>query len=478
MAEKDLTKGPVPGLILRLALPVLGSFLLESAYALVDLYFIGRLGGPALAGLGISLNTFFIVLSLSMMLGVGALAVISQTYGRGERAAVRNLYQQVFWATLAAGALAWLAGWLLTPFYFDLFTPDPEVHAQGSLYFRIYAATFLTQTFLIVHSLCYRAVGDFITPTLLMVLGFVLNVILDPLLIFGLGPFPRLEMQGAALATVISQVVAALVYLWLAVGSRRNSLLRVRLPISLDPGRLWGMVRIGIPSGTQVLLFSLMMMVIYRVVGQFGADASAGVGVGFRIIHAAFLPVVAVGSAVAALTGQNYGARKLRRVKSTAVWGGFYAAVLMISIYGLILLDPTFWVGLFARDAGVILLAAQYLTITGLALPLHGTGYVVTSLAQGLGRTLYPLLGQTVRVIGFLLFLALFHGVYSLGVKGVFWSYAFAFVAESVVMISVVVYLWRTVLSRPEAPEPPETTEARSGSEISPTFSPTAKDIA
>lgn len=475
MAEKDLTTGSVAGLILRLALPVLGSFLLESTYALVDLYFVGRLGGPALAGLGISLNTFFVMLSLAMVLGVGAMAVISQTYGRGERSAVRDLYQQIFWATLVVGALAWLAGWLLTPIYFDLFTPDPAVHAQGSLYFRIYAATFLTQVFLIVNSFCFRAVGDFITPTLLMVLGFVLNLILDPLLIFGLGPFPRLEMQGAALATVISQLVVALVYLWLVTGSRRNTLLRVRLPFSLDPGLLWKMVRIGIPSGTQVLLFSLMMMVIYRVVGQFGGDASAGVGVGFRIIHAAFLPVLAVGSAVASLTGQNYGARKLQRVKSAVVWGGLYAAVLMISIYGLILLDPAFWAGLFSRDAGVIALAALYLKLTGIALPMHGTGYVVTSLAQGLGRTLYPLMGQAMRVAGFLLALSLLHGVYSLGLRGVFWSYAIAFLGEFVVMAGVVVYLWRTVLSRPETTE---TTESPSGSGPSSTTPTTAKEIA
>src|SRR5579863_2231778 len=113
MAARDLSVGPIPKLVVVLALPVLATFVLQSLYALADLYFVGRLGGAALAGLGISLNTFFLVLAVGQAVGTGGLAMLAQTYGRGDHARVPHLFQQVFWLSTVIGLLFWVGGFLL-----------------------------------------------------------------------------------------------------------------------------------------------------------------------------------------------------------------------------------------------------------------------------------------------------------------------------------------------------------------------------
>ena len=449
MAAKDLTVGSIPLLVVKLSLPVLGYFGLQSLYALADLYFVGRLGGAAVAGLGISLNIFFLILALGMSLGIGALALISQAYGAGRRNQVAPMFQQTCWMVLIAGIAGWMLAWLATDRYFAFFTADPVVHAQGAAYFRIYAATFLTQLCLMVFGFTWRAVGDFVTPAVLMALSVTANIVLDPLLIFGLGPFPRLEMRGAALATVLSQVLPLGVYLWLIFRSRRNDILVLRRPFLLDGGRMVRMLRIGVPSGLQMFLMAAGLILTYRVVRPFGGDASAAVGVGFRVVQSAFLPAVAIGAAVSSLAGQNYGSRDFGRVKAALLWGMGFVGAIIVSEYALLLWKPALWVSFFAEERAVIAIGADYLVIAGLMLPFHAISHVITAGAQGLGRTLYPLLTQALQFGVYLGALAVL--VYALrgGVTGAFWSAAISYVVEFFVMMAVLVYFWRSVLKGP-----------------------------
>ncbi|HUJ77060.1 MAG TPA: MATE family efflux transporter, partial [bacterium] len=197
MAARNLSQGPVPKLVVVLALPVLATFLLQSAYALADLWFVGRLGGDAIAALSICLNTFFVVLALGQSVGTGGLAMISQCYGRGEHAVVKEVFQQVVWLGLLVGTVVWLLGWYYARPFVSFFTADPNVLRLGTQFFRIYAATFLTQVLLLASGYAFRAVGDFILPTIVLGGTVLLNVALDPLLIFGLGPIPALGVEGA-----------------------------------------------------------------------------------------------------------------------------------------------------------------------------------------------------------------------------------------------------------------------------------------
>lgn len=452
MAEKNLTTGSVPHLIWKLSLPVMGSMALQSTYALVDLYWVGRLGGASLAGLGISLNTFFIVLAMGMAVGVGALATISQTYGRGDRDGVTAYFIQVLWLVAGIGGVAWVVGLLLAEPFIGWFTADEAVHAQGVAYFRIYTAVFFSHLFLIAVGFCWRAVGDFLVPTMVVMLTLAVNMVLDPLLIFGWGPLPALGISGAAYATVASQFLGVALYAYMMVFHGGKHLLVLRRPLRPNFALQWRMLRIGLLSGLQTLFFAIGLMLVYRVVRPYGGDASASVGVGFRIIQAGILPVVAVGAAVASLVGQNHGGNRPDRVRVALLWGLGYALCIDLVEYGLLAAAPTFWVGLFTEEPAIISLGASFLLIYGLSLPLHGPGQIITAMAQGLGRTGYPLLGQAVRVGALFGGVALIGPVLKPGAVTVFWVGTASVAVELVLMLTVGVHLWNQ-MKHPELPQ-------------------------
>lgn len=456
MADRDLTQGPVARLVPLLSLPVLASFGLQSLYALVNLFFVGWLGGAAVAGLSISLNTFFLVLAVGQSLGTGALALLSQSYGRGERAGVPHVYQQAVWLTLAVGAVLWLAGWLGARPFIAAFSTDAEVVREGAVFFRIHSATFLLQLGLMVFSYCYRAVGDFITPTAIFAGSLLLNLALDPLLMFGLGPVPGLGLAGAAWAGVIAQGAGVLAYAWQALASRRGHLLALRRPLRLDGPLLWRMARIGAPAGVQYLLFSAMLMLTYRYVRPFGADATAAVGIGFRIIQSAVMPCVAIGVAVASLVGQNYGARRLGRVKAAIGWGLLYTVGVGALEAAVLAAFPRFWVSLFSAEPGIVGIGVTYLLISCLVLPPNAFGLVATFTAQGLGRTFAPMLAVVVRVGYFVLALQAVERLWGITLARVFWTSVTATIADVAAMGVVLTLFWTRVLKpAPAAQTPP-----------------------
>ena len=460
MADRDLTQGPVSRLVVTLSLPVLATFGLQSLYALVNLFFVGWLGGPAVAGLSISLNTFFLVLAVGQSLGTGGLALLAQAYGRGERAKVPFIFQQMVWLTLAVGVAMWAAGHLAAEPFIRAFTSDGEVIREAVPFFRIYSATFVLQLILMVFSYCYRAVCDFMTPAYIFGGGLVLNLILDPLLMFGLGPLPRLGLLGAGYATALAQGAGVLAYAWQVLGSRRGHLLVLRRPFHLEWPVLWQLVRVGAPSGVQYMLFSAMLMLTYRYVGPFGASATAAVGIGFRIVQSAVMPCVAIGAAVAALVGQNYGARQLGRVKSSILWGLLYTVGLGLFEAAVMALAPRFWVSLFASDPEILGIGATYLVISSLILPPNAFGLVATFTSQGLGRTFAPMLAVFVRVGYFVAALQVVERVWGITLTRIFWTSVTATIADVLAMGVVMLVFWKRVLRPPPAQATPSAQSA------------------
>jgi putative MATE family efflux protein len=454
MAARNLSVGSIPKLVVTLALPVLATFVLQSLYALADLYFVGRLGGAALAGLGISLNTFFLVLAVGQAVGTGGLALLSQAYGRGDHTGVPHLFQQMFWLSLTIGLIFAAGGVLLAEPFIASFTRDPDVLREGVAFFRVYAGTFFTQVMLIALSFSFRAVGDFIVPTALMGVSVLLNVALDPLLIFGLGPVPAMGVAGAAWATLLSQCVGLAGYLWLVRGSGRNTLLTVRPPFSVDVEAMWTMLKIGLPAGIQYLLFTATLLITYRYARPFGGDVTAAIGVGFRVVQCAYFPAVAIGASVSSLVGQNYGARQYSRVRAAIGWGILFMAAVLTAEYALILANPHVWVSAFAKEASIVNIGADYLVISGMVLPVYAPSMIATFSSQGLGRTLGPLLGVSLRFALSTLALFALDRWFTLTVSGLFWTGTVAMAAESALMAGVLAFLWRTALHRSDGSAP------------------------
>jgi putative MATE family efflux protein len=443
MAGHDLTQGPVPRWLGVLALPLFLSFILQSAYALADLYFVGFLGGAALAAVGITFNTFLLVLAMAQAVGTGALALISQAFGRRDEAAVVNAFQQAFWLILALGAVLWALGWSFSGPYFDLFTNDPEVRAEGIAYLSVYSATFMLQSFLIAMGACWRAIGSFVWPTVLFSINVLLNTALDPLLIFGWGPVPAFGVAGAAWATVIAQSLAVLAFLWMILVSPRNTLLRVRRPLRLDGALQWGILRIGIPSGLNFLLGSIALGFTYYALRPFGAPVAAALGVGFRILQAIVYPAISVAAATASVTGQNTGARRATRVRQTLAWGVGMAVAITAAQYAVLLVAPHFWVSVFADDPAIVDAGVSYIVINGVAMILIACTVTVTFASQAMGRAMWPMMALVMRVGAYAVLLLALQHLGLISPETVFWAYVGAVGAETLVIACIAAGLLR-----------------------------------
>ena len=382
---------------MKLATPVFVAMGLQSAYALIDLAWVGGLGDKAVAGLAISLQAFFIVLALAQVLATTALAELSQAYGAGRVADARRLFTSFTLVGVAVGAVAVLVAYASADLYVGTFTDDPEVHAGGVAYFEVTALTFLTQLVIMVLGNGLRASGDFVTPMRVMIVSVVANALLDPLFIFGWGPVPALGLSGAAWATVIAQLLALAIYARRLLGPRAGRELRWGAPI-WPTGFFVRILSRGLPAGVQFFLMSAVLGIVLASVKAHGSAWTAAAGGGFRILQQGFLPLVALGSAAAACAGQNIGAGQPLRVREAAQvalrWGLLYAALMTVVLF--------FAGGLashiFARGEGDLAVGAEYFRWSAPSLPAIALTYVSTFVLQAAGRAILPLLSALLRV--------------------------------------------------------------------------------
>jgi putative MATE family efflux protein len=316
MAGQDLTTGPVGRLLLRLTVPILVSTTLQSVYAVVGLVWVGMLGEAAVGGLSIGLQVFFVVLALSQVVATTALADLSQDIGAGRKDEAGAVFAGYLVVSAVLGSLASVAAWFLAPAYVAAFAPGPEVLAEGIAYFRASAPTFLTQLLLLVLVQGLRAAGDFTGPLRISIATVLLNLVLDPVLMFGAGPIPAMGIAGIGVATLVCQ--------GLAVAFLLGGVLRpgAALPLGrprLDAAMARALVTRGLPSGLQFLLLSVAMGAMLYAMKPFGPAWTAAAGAGFRLLQQAILPMVACATAAAAIAGQNAGAGHPDRVRRTVV---------------------------------------------------------------------------------------------------------------------------------------------------------------
>jgi len=266
---------------------------------------------------------------------------------------------------------------------------------------------------------CYSGMGDTRTPMIIMIQSTLLNIILDPLLIFGLLGLPHLGVRGAAVASLPSQLISLGIYVYLIF--LRGQHLKIKGPWQLDLSIIKKSLAIGLPAGLTYFLLSLNMLITYRVVSVFGTAALASIGIGFRLIQSVYMPVVAVTSAMAAIVGQNYGAGHYVRIQKTLRAGWTISSGVMIAGTILFWMFPDFLIGIFSNDKNVLHYGVIYLTIMSLGNVFVGTIMAMSSVFQGLGKT-YPSLYAA--VLDNALFAALVFtlpGLFDWGIQSVWW---------------------------------------------------------
>jgi len=428
----NLTEGPILKTLVKLAVPVTISMVLFTIYLLVDIYFVGKLGPDAVAALSISSNAFFIHLGFSTVLGTGGMALIAQAFGRKEYDQAAQVFKQSLLMALVIGTIEAVTGFLLAPAYIEFFGGTGKSLQWGIEYFQIFSISFLFMLLLYVIGNCFRGMGDTKTPMMIMLQANVLNMVLDPILIFGWLGLPALGVRGAAIASLISQFYGLGIYGYLIFV--RGSHLDVKGKWRFDPKIIRQSLLIGVPAGMNHFLLAANLLITYRVISIYGTAALASIGIGFRILQSIYIPVIAVASAMAAIVGQNFGARKFSRITGTLGRAWLIATIFMIACTAICLLLPQALISIFSNNAEVIAFGVVYLRIFAIGFVMVGTIMVASSAFQGFGKTYPSLIGAVVDN-------ALFAGLvftlpvyFNWGIQSVWWIKLATAAAETVVV--------------------------------------------
>ncbi len=444
--KRDLTQGPIMDHLLRLGIPMTIGIVAVMSAAVVDTWYISRLGTVALAAISFCVPVVFALQSLSIGLGIGASSVVSRAAGEGNRDHMARLVTDALLLAVLIVAVVSVVGWLSVDPLFTLLRAPPELMPGIRAYMHI---SFIGSAFIVgpmVAGNLLRALGDARLPGITMVAGAVINLILDPFLIFGIGPFPRMELAGAALATVLSNVTAVVVMGWIMV--HREKLILLHIPPWAELRESWGEVlRIGLPAVGTNMINPISMAIITAVFASFGTAAVAGLGVAGRIEFLFAIPLLALSASIGPITGQNGGAGNTARVREAFnvsyrivfMWTAFTGITLFI-MAGII-------ARVFSSDPDVVAVSRLFLMVV----PLTAAGYgiVIVSAAgfNALGRPFPGLIMSFGRSIILSSFGAWVGGHY-FGVVGAVAAMAFANVISG-----IVVWFWvrrAPMLARPK----------------------------
>lgn len=390
-ATGALTTGPLRPMILRLAIPAVAMMACHFTFGLIDAMWVGRLIGPAaLAAVSTAGFYTWILLSLGEMVEVGLIAVAARRHGEGvpDRAA-RVAAAAVLYA-VAAGIVVSGTGLALADAMFRFMEVPREVAALGHEYLSTWLLGGpLVFGFFAIEA-TFRAAGDTRTPMLLLVTSVLLSLTLDPLLIAGIGPFPRLGVEGAALASVMVRGGGFLIGVGIAL---RRGLLPFRAP---DWRSVPTLLRIGAPMSLAGVLLSFIYIWLTRFTAQFGTPALAALGVGHKIEGLGFIAISGLGLSAAALVGQNLGARQEDRARQGVRLTILYCLVVTVPTALAFVLIPERLVAMFTTDPGVIEDGSLYLRIIAFAQIGQTFEIVFEGALAGAGYTFWPMLIGTV----------------------------------------------------------------------------------
>lgn len=394
----DLTTGPLARHLFATAGFMLFTMVFQTLYFLADLYWIGRLGKEAVAAVGVAGNLTFVVLALTQMLGVGTTTLVAHAVGRKDPDGARRIFNQAQSMSLIAGAGFLVVGLALTPTYARVFSADAATAALVRQFLWWFVPAMALQFALIAVSAALRGMGDFKPGMIVGSASVALNMALAPILIFGWGTGRPLGVAGAALSSLVA-VAVGVTWLYL-YAERPGSILRVRRDEMAPEVATWSrLLGIGLPAGVEFGLIAVYIAIVYVVSQPFGAAAQAGFGIGQRIGQAGFMPIVALGFAVAPVAGQNFAARRPDRVRATfrlAAWLSLAGMAVLVAICQLF---PAALIRVFSPDPAVVAVGEEYLRIVSWNYLAAGLVFVTSSMFQAMGNTRPSLIASGVRVV-------------------------------------------------------------------------------
>jgi len=387
--EHDYTSGPIGRAIFLLAVPMVIEMAMESVFAVVDVFFVGRLGAAAVATVGLTESLMIVIYTVAFGLSIGATATVARRIGEKDADGAARAAVQVLLLGAGISAALGFAGAIWTPELLTLMGATPDVIEQGTMFARVSLGGSSTAFLLFLVNAVFRGAGDAAVAMRVLILGNGINIVLDPALIFGLGPFPELGLTGAAVATTIGRGVGC-VYAMSLLAKGSGHLVVRRPHLRLEPATMWMIAALSGWGTFQVALGSMSWIGLVRVVSGFGSTAMAGYTIAIRIVLFALMPAFGIGAAAATMVGQSLGAKLPQRAEQS-VWTAARFNMFCLTLIGVLFL--VFAPGLvswFTRDSAVAAVAVYGLRAIGLGFPLYALGMVLEQSFNGAGDTRTP----------------------------------------------------------------------------------------
>ena len=445
--EGNLTKGPILKTLTKLAIPIMASSFLGTLYNITDMAWIGLLGAKAVAGVGVGGMFTWLSQGLVSLARMGGQVQVAQHIGRREREEAHGYAQAAVQMSALLGILfAAIVLILLKPLIGFFKLEDAEALAAAFSYTKIACGLIVFSFLSLTLTGLYTAQGDSKTPFAANLVGLAANMILDPVLILGPGPFPKLGVTGAAIATVTAQfIVMSILVMRILVTKKENVLKGIQLFEKIPPKYVRGICKIGIPTALQGMAYCMISMVLTRMVSGFGAEAIATQRVGGQIESVSWNTADGFGAALNAFIGQNYGAGKMDRVKK-----GYRASLITVGVWGLFITllfvcFPEQISGVFFHEPTAIATAVGYMIIIGYSEAFMSVELMTVGALSGLGKThLCSVISITLTSAR--IPLAILLSGTALGLLGIWWALTATSVVKGIVF--VMAFYWITARMR------------------------------
>ncbi len=387
--DVDYTGGPIGRALGLLAIPMMLEMSMESVFAVVDIAFVSQLGTDAIAAVGITEALVTVLYAVAVGLGMGVTAMVSRRIGAKQTDAAASVTGQALWIGAVLSIVIGVSGVMYAEEMLTMMGASDSVVATGTGFTAVLLGGSASILYLFLLNAAFRGAGDAAVALRSLWLANGLNIILDPCLIFGLGPFPEMGVTGAAVATTIGRGTGVLYQLWYLFDGRGRLEFQFR-HLRIIPELISRMLVISIGGVGQFLIATSSWIVVMRIVALYGSSAIAAYTIALRMLEFVWLPSWGLGNAAATLVGQNLGANQALRAERSAWRAAWYNTIFM-SIAGVFIIALAPWItGLFTNEAEVMSYGTTCLRILGIGFPMYAIGMIMTQALNGAGDTVTP----------------------------------------------------------------------------------------
>lgn len=437
----DLTEGSISGKLVKLALPIMATSFIQMAYNLTDMLWVGRMGSEAVAAVGTAGFFSNLAAALTMIAKVGAEVKVSQSLGRKDEKATRNYIVSALQINII---LSLIMGTIVLLFrnqflaFFQL--KNLQVISMAKSYLGVIAVGMVITNLIPVFTAIFNGAGNSKIPFIINTIGLVINIVFDPLLIFGFGPIPEMGVLGAALATIGSQAIVITCFI-VSIVKSKEKYFKFSLFKKPDIKAIRTICKLGIPSGVQNGLFTTFSILIARVIAGSGEVAIAVQKVGVQIEAITWMTAGGFSTALSAFVGQNYGAKKYDRIKE-----GYKATIVIASVVGilstlLLIIGGKSIFSIFIQEKDAIALGKDYLRILGYSQLFMCIEITTVGMFNGLGRTYIPAI-VSIILTGLRVPASMILSSPSiLGIDGVWWSISMSSVLKGITIVAILYYM-------------------------------------